>query len=99
MKMISKAAALLVVLGLTWKLCLACNDNGLPVTGEHMARLPYSGQHERLKARQRSSPLSQQTHQGTPLSLTLGLCDAKSAQLLSLHQTMMPVTSQPRSGA
>lgn len=39
--MISRAAALLVVLGLTWKLCLACNDNGLPVTdGNGTRQLP-----------------------------------------------------------
>ena len=97
--MISKAAALLVVLGLTWKLCLACNDNGLPVTGEHVVKVSYSVQHEHLKANQRSSPLSQPTHLGTPLSSTLGLCDAKSAQLLPLHHTRVPFTSQLQSGA
>ena len=92
--MISKAAALLVVLGLTWKLCLACNDAGLPVTGEHIARLVCSVQHERFKANQQSSPLSQPTHLVTPLSSTLGLCNANSAQLLPLHNARIHATSQ-----
>ena len=70
--MISRAAALLVVLGLTWKLCLACNDDGLPVTGEHIDKVSYSVQHEHLKANRRSSSTSQPTHLRRPLSPPLG---------------------------
>ena len=54
--MITKAAALLVFLGVSWKLCSGCNDNGLPVTGDHVARLSDSLDHEHLRADQEIIP-------------------------------------------